>query len=259
MEPGQDPHSYEPTPQQMATVSRAHVIFVNGWDLEEALAHDLPEIAREVPIVPASATIKPLAFDEHEDEHAHADADASKAGAADPHVWFSIPNVERWVENVARVLGDLDPAHAETYASNARAYRAELSELAAYAEEQLSRIPAEKRYLVTNHDSFGYLAHEYDLHVLGTVLPAASTAAEPSASDLVALIEEMEAHGLCTLFTETTVSDKLAQTVAEELAGCDQVAVLKLYTGAIGPAGSGADSYLGMYRYNVDTIVQGLQ
>jgi ABC-type Zn uptake system ZnuABC Zn-binding protein ZnuA len=113
--------------------------------------------------------------------------------------------------------------------------------------------------MVTNHESLGYLAHAYDLDVLGTVLPAASTMAEPSASDLAALIEEMNAHSLCTIFSETTISDKLAQAVAAELTGCDQVSVRPVYTGAIGPAGSGADSYIGMFRHNVDTIVAGLQ
>jgi ABC-type Zn uptake system ZnuABC Zn-binding protein ZnuA len=263
MEPGQDPHSYEPTPQEMAAVSQAHVVFVNGWDLEEGLARDLQEIAQDVSLVPISAYIEPLAFGETAREHteggAESDKDEHAHAGADPHVWFDIHNVEQWVENVVRVLSDLDPTHAETYESNAEAYRTELAELAAYAERQLSRIPAEQRYLVTNHDSFGYLAHAYDLRVLGTVLPAASTVAEPSASDLAALIEEMEAHGLCTLFTEATVGDRLAQTVAAELEGCDEVWVLKVFTGAIGPAGSGADSYVGMFRHNVDTIVAGLQ
>ena len=263
MGPGQDPHSYEPTPQQMAAVAQAHVVFVNGWDLEEALAQDLQEIAEEVPIAAVSAYIEPLAFGEHEGEHTEAqdghDEDAHEHTGLDPHVWFDVHNVEQWVENVERTLSALDPDHAAAYAENAAAYRARLDELHEYAAGQLASLPADRRYLVTNHDSLGYLAHAYDLHVLGTVLPAASTLAEPSASDLAALIEVMEEHGLCTIFAETTVSAELAQTVAEELAGCGEVAVLELYTGALGPEGSGAESYIGMYRYNVDTIVAGLR
>lgn len=69
----------------------------------------------------------------------------------------------------------------------------------------------------------------------------------------------MEAHGVCTIFTETTVSDTLAQTVANELDGCEEVIVSKLYTGAVGTPGSGADSYIGMFRANVDRIVEGLK
>lgn len=268
MGPGQDPHSYEPTPQDMATASQAHVIFVNGWDLEEALVRDLKEIAKEVPIVPVSANIEPLAFGKadlsaHEQEHKEGgtqqDEDEHHYEGVDPHTWFSIHNVEQWVENIEHVLSDLDPDNAGTFESNAKTYLAELEELAAYVETQLASIPTEKRFLVTNHDAFGYLVHEYDLTVLGTVIPAASTLAEPSASDLAELIEEMERHGICTLFTETTLSDNLAQTVAAELDGCDEVRVLRLYTGAVGPAGSGADSYIGMFRYNVDTIVKGLK
>jgi len=260
MGPGQDPHSYKPTPQEMATVSQADVVFVNGWDLEEALAHDLEQIAEDVPTVPVSAGIEPLTFGEHGQERQGEDhTDAQTARAADPHVWFSVHNVEQWVENVERVLAALDPANAETYARNAAAYRVKLEDLQAYVHGQLAAIPAERRYLVTNHDSLGYLAHEYDLTVLGTVLPAASTVAEPSASDLAALVNVMQEHGLCTLFAETTISPKLAETVAAELGDCGKVAVLKLYTGAVGPAGSGADSYIGMFRYDVDTIVTGLQ
>ena len=179
---------------------------------------------------------------------------------ADPHVWHSIHHVEQWVENVEHVLSDLDPANAEVYEANAAAYIAELETLEDYAAEQMSQIPEDNRFMVTNHDAFGYFAHEYDISVLGTIIPSLSTLAEPSASDLAELIDHrMEEHGICTIFTETIVSDTLAQTVAAELSGCDDVQVLKLYTGAVGPEGSGADSYIGMYRANVDAIVTGLK
>lgn len=256
--PGQDPHSYEPGAQELTAVAEAQVIFVNGWDLEEGLVRDLEEIGGGVPLVPISANIAPLSFGEG--EHARDKAEDEHAlGEADPHVWFSIPNVKQWVENVEHVLSNLDPANAGTYESRAAAYLAELEELEAYVESQLAQIPEEKRFLVTNHDSFGYLARDYGFELIGTLVPAASTLAEPSASDLAGLVREMETHGVCTIFTETTVSDTLAQTVAGELDGCEEVQVLKLYTGAVGTAGSGADSYTGMFRTNVDRIVEGLK
>lgn len=269
MEPGQDPHSYEPAARQLTAVADAHVIFVNGWNLEEGLSDDLETIGENAPIVPISANIEPLAFgegdpdhegEEHEEDEAHQEDEAHEHdhSGVDPHVWFSIHNVEQWVENAEQILSDLDPANAATYQSNAAAYLADLEELEEYADAQLSQIPEENRDLVTNHGAFSYFAHEYDFSVLGTVIPGMSTMAEPSASDLADLIGVMEEHDACVIFTETTVSDTLAQTAAAELDGCDEVQVLELYTGAVGPAGSGADSYIGMFRANVDAVVAGL-
>lgn len=251
MGPGQDPHSNETGAQGLTAVAAAHVIFINGWGLEEGLVQVLERIGEGVPLVPISANIAPLTFGEGEDEDDH--------NGANPHVWFSIRNVQQWVENVEQVLGDLDPANAGIYEKNAAAYLVELEALAAYTESQLAGIPEENRFLVTNHDAFGYFAHEYDFAILGTVIPGLSTLAEPSAGDLAGLIAEMEAHGICTIFTETTVSNTMANTVTAELSDCAAVQVLPLYTGAIGPAGSGADSYIGMFRANVDTIVRGLK
>lgn len=245
--PGQDPHSYEPGAQTLTAVAQADVIFVNGWDLEESLVHNLESIGKDVPIVAISANIKPLPLKDN--EHS----------GADPHVWFDIQNVVQWTENVARILAALDPANAAAYQDNAAAYKAELIALEADVKEQLAVLPPEKRVLVTNHDSFAYFAQAYDFEILGTVVPGSSTIAEPSATDLTTLISTMEAHGVCTIFTETTVSDNLSQTVAAELDVCDAVQVVPLYTGAIGPTGSGAESYIAMFRANVEAIVAGLK
>jgi len=269
MTPGQDPHSYEPAAQDLTAVSSADVIFVNGWDLEENLVRNLESIGEEALIIPISANIAPRAFaegdhDEHEGEEAEHEEEEDheegehEHGGADPHVWFSVHNVEQWAENVEHVLSDLDPANATTFEANAAVYMVALEELEEYAEVELERIPSEKRFLVTNHDSFGYFAEEYGFTLLGTVIPSMSTLSEPSASDLTDLITEMEAYNVCTIFTETTLNDTLAKTVAGELDGCDEVQVLKLHTGAIGSAGSGTDSYIGMFQANVDAIVSGL-
>jgi ABC-type Zn uptake system ZnuABC Zn-binding protein ZnuA len=264
MAPGQDPHSYEPAARDLTTLADADVVFVNGWDLEEGLVEDLANIGEDVPIVPISANIVPLSFGGHEDDHSeeagHEQEETDINGSsADPHVWFNIQHVEQWVENVVVVLSALDPAGTETYQSNAAIFQADLEALADYSMAQLVQIPEEERLLVTNHDSFSYFAQEYGFDILGTVFAGGSTVAEPAAGELADLIETMAEHGVCTIFTETTVSDKLAQTIAAELRGCDQVQVLFVYTGALGPAGSGADSYLGMMRANVDTIVKGLK
>jgi ABC-type Zn uptake system ZnuABC Zn-binding protein ZnuA len=265
---GQDSHSYEPAPQDLRAAADADVIFVNGWDLEEGLVHDLEEIGQGVPVAAISAGIEPLeaGAEPHEDEHGE-DEEAEHEehneehlhSGADPHVWFSIPNVEQWVENVTAVLSALDPANAGNYEANAAAYSAELVELAAYVDSQITQLPEENRLLVTNHDSFRYFARDYHFEVIGTVIPAASTLAEPSARDLSDLIETMNDYGLCTIFTETSVGDSLAQTVAAELDGCETVLVLPLYTESVGQAGSGTDSYITMYRANVDNIVAGLK
>jgi ABC-type Zn uptake system ZnuABC Zn-binding protein ZnuA len=256
MAPGQDPHSYEPAARDLTLVAEADVVIVNGWDLEEALIGDLEQIAGRNLILPISAGIEPKIYEEHsvdgvEDHH-------EEHGIADPHVWFDITNMEQWVSNLVSIFSQLDPIHQDEYEHNAQIYIGELRELDAYAREQVMLIPQEQRFLVTNHEALGYFSRAYGFEELGTVLPAASTLAEPSANELAGLIELMREHGVCTIFAETTINDALARTVAAELSGCDQVEIVSLYTGALGPPGSGADTYIDMFRFNVDAIVAGL-
>jgi ABC-type Zn uptake system ZnuABC Zn-binding protein ZnuA len=166
--------------------------------------------------------------------------------------------VEQWVKNLVFIFSQVDPSNQATYEDNAQTYLSELNELDEYLQAQIALIPEEQRYLVTNHEALGYFSRAYGFEELGTILPAASTLAEPSANELAGLIEIMEGHGVCTIFTETTISDALARTVAAELARCDQVEIISLYSGALGPPGSGADTYIDMFRFNVDAIVAGL-
>ncbi len=241
---GQDSHSFEPTAQDLTAVSTAHLIFINGWDLEETLVHDLEEISETAPLIPISANITPLTVgDSHN---------------ADPHVWFDIHNVEQWVENVEHVLSDADPDNAEKYHQNTESYLSELAQLETSIKTQLDQIPAEDRRIVTNHDSFSYFASAYNFEIVGTVIPTASTLAEPSANEMAELITTMAEQDVCTIFTETAVSDSLAQTISDELEHCAQTNILTLYTGTLGTPNSGAGNYIGMFQTNVNIILNSL-
>lgn len=254
--PGQDAHSYQPAPSDLIGVTSADVVFVNGWQLEEGLLRDVEKAAEDVPLVPISAGITPLPAGAHREDEG--DGEEQAHGVADPHVWMDPHLVRRWVENVEVVLSALDPDRAATYEDNSAAYRAQLDMLIAYSEEQLGALPETQRRLVTNHEALTYFARAFDFEIIGTVIPAASTVSEPSARALASLVKEMEAAGVCTIFTDSAANPALAEATAAELGNCDEVAVLPLYTGTLGAPGSGADSYLGMMRTNVDTIVAGL-
>jgi ABC-type Zn uptake system ZnuABC Zn-binding protein ZnuA len=254
MEPGQDPHGFEPSAGDLTAAADAHVIFINGWDLEEGLVEELRNVSPGIPMIPVSADIPPLPSGGHEE-----DAAAASLPLADPHTWLDPGNVVQWVENIEQGWVGLDIVSAIDYTKNTGQYLAELQELLAYAGEQIDRIPAERRKLVTNHDTFAYFAEAFDFEIVGTVTPGGSAIAEPSAGDLVQLLEKMRQEDVCAIFIETTANELLAQTIAAELDNCDSVAVTTLYTGALGPEDGPAGSYVGMMRANIDAIAGALQ
>jgi ABC-type Zn uptake system ZnuABC Zn-binding protein ZnuA len=261
IEPGQDSHSYEPSSGDLTAVSDAHVIFINGWGLEEGLVDDLETISENGVLVPVSAGITPILLgksehQEHEEEEGK--DEEHKHSGPDPHVWQDPHQVVFWVENISQVLQTLDPANAGSYEKNAAAYLVELQSLIDYYDQQVAAIPAENRVMVTNHNALGYFAAAYDFEIVGTVLSGASTLSEPSANELAELVEVMKVEGVCAIFTEISANDRLAEAVAQELSACDEVEVVLLYTEAVGRAGSGADSYIGMMRQNIEAIANAL-
>lgn len=258
--PGQDSHSYEPSSRDLTAAADAHVIFINGWNLEEGLIANLENVSENGVLVPVSAGIDPLQREEHEEEGEENEGEEEHEHmGADPHTWLVPHQVVQWVENISQVLGSLDPANADSYSQNAADYLTELQSLIQYYDEQVATIPAENRVMVTNHDSFGYFAAAYDFEIIGTVLAGASTLSEPSAEELAELVDTMKEAGVCAVFAETSANTILAETVTAELNSCDNVQVIALYTESIGSPGSGADSYIGMMRANIDAIVNGLQ
>ena len=186
---------------------------------------------------------------EGEDEHA-----GHGHGLEDPHFWFDPLRVKLAINDIAARLSMLDPDRGDTYSANASAYNARLDELHAWSEQQTATVPEDRRLLVTSHDSFGYFANLYGFEVVGVVL-SGTTDVEPSAGDLADLVEEVKEYGVAAVFGETTVSERMASTVASE-SGAELV---RLYSGSLGLEGSGAETYIEMIRTNVGRIVEALK
>ena len=253
---GGDPHSWQPGAADVAKLAKADLVLSIGLGLEggwlDELIHNAS--ADDTAMAALGDAIDPIEFavtghddDDEEEEDDH--------GPLDPHFWFDPMRVKLAVNDIAEQLALLDPASADTFRANARAYGAELDDVHAWAEQQLSAIPEERRVLVTSHDSFTYFAVVYRFEVVGTVLPGGTTEVDPSARDVAELIGVIEEHGVGAVFGETTVSDRVAKSISQET-GVEFVA---LHSGSLGAEGSGAETYLGMFRQNIEAIANALK
>ncbi len=254
---GADPHVFDPSPQDMAKVADAGVIFANGAGLEAFLDRLLDNAGGDADVVHVSEGLAFIEAEAHKDEPADDDvlADEHDHEGVDPHTWTDPNNVLRWVDNIEAALVLHDPTHAADYRANADAYRAQLRELDAWVRGQVSAIPAENRKLVTDHETFAYFAQRYGFEQVGAVVPGYSTAAQPSARDLAALEDRIRAYGVKAVFVGSTVNPALAQRVAEDTG----IKLVFLYTGSLTAPGGEADSYWGYVKYNVAQIVNALK
>ncbi|GIU92561.1 MAG: ABC transporter substrate-binding protein [Acidimicrobiia bacterium] len=261
MPPGVDPHDFAPSAQQVAEVRRADLVVTVGLGLEPDALADAVSAAREdgVRVLAVGEEIEPLraggggpcplheSVDEAPDEgHAHGDCD--------PHFWHDPLRMAAAAEVIANSLAELRPEIG--WQGRAAAYRAELEALHAELEQQYRTIPEERRKLVTSHDSFRYLAERYGFQIVGVILPGGDTHARPSPRELAELVAAMRRENVRVVFVEPEASHDLAEALSAELEGLQ---VVELFSDSLGPAGSDADTYVGMMRENARRIVEALR
>lgn len=251
---GADPHSYEPSPRDLAAVAEAHLLFASGLDLEEFLEGLLESAGAQDRCLYLSHEISPRSMEEGEDHEGEGQGDHQHEGA-DPHVWTDPNNVILWVDAIQEALISLDPDNASAYQANAEAYRAELEALDAWIREQVAGIPQENRRIVTDHSFLGYLADAYGLEQVGAIIPSYSTLAETSAGELAELEDSIRELGVRAVFVGNTVNPSLAETVAQDTG----VQLIPLYTGSLSQEGGEADTYIAYMRYNVEAIASALR
>ncbi len=250
---GQDPHAFQPSANQAATMQTADLVIANGLDLEQGLDDVLASAEREgVPVLRVAEQLDPVPFG----RHFSATERPTSPGTLDPHVWLDPIRMADGVELITAAAIDQMPDLEACITESGDTYRDAVVTTHQRIEDILSVVPDERRVLVTNHDSLGYFADRYRFTILGTVVPSGSTLAEPSPSDLRELVDIMRSARADVIFAETTEPARLAEAVAAELGY--PVDVVELYTGSLGAPGSGADTYLGLLETDARRIADAL-
>ncbi len=247
---GTDEHQYQPTPQDVAKVADASVVFENGLGLEVFMDKLIQNAGGKARIVSVSDGITPQQFPG--DIKLNDVPSSNQAG--DPHVWVDPENVQIWVKNIEQTLSQIDPNHAQEYARNAQATLDSLTTLDEWIKTQVAAVPADSRKIVTDHLIFGYFCARYGFDQVGAIVPSYSTSSEPSAQDLAALEDAIRAMKVKAIFLGQNVSSTLAQRVA----GDTGIKLIQIYTGSLTTSDGPAPTYQDYMRYNVNAIVTGL-
>ncbi len=257
---GTDPHDFQASAAQVAQIGEADVLIVNGADFEEGLL-DVIESAEAdgVPTYEAISAVEALDFadEDHADEdHADEDEDAHDHEGADPHFFTDPARMADAADGIVDFLvANVEGVDQAALESSAADYVAELRALDADVEATLDVIPAEHRVLVTNHEVFGYFADRYGFEIVGTVIPSGTTAGGADAQELARLAEVVRDEGVPAIFADTSSSDELAETLADEVG---DVAIVELYSETLGADDSDGPTYVDMIRTNAGRIATAL-
>ena len=245
---GEDPHVYEPTASDLQTLSEADVILYQGLHFEGRMGDVL-----ENGVAAAED------FSDYDLEEMKEEGEVE----VDPHFWFNIDLYKQAMENVSDTLIEHNPDGEEQYTENLNEYFEELDELDQYVTERVNEIPEESRIVITPHDAFGYLAESYDLEVHAP--QGFSTDSEVSNNQIQATADMIVENNINAIFVETTTNpDRMTrlQEVVEsdggevEVVGLDDEA---LFSDSLAPVGEEGDTYIDMFRHNIDTISDHLQ
>jgi len=173
-------------------------------------------------------------------------------GSVNPHLWLNVAYAELYVKRIVAALQAAAPARQAVLQASGDAYLARLAALDTAIRAQIATLPAANRKLVSYHDAFPYFAAAYGLTIVGTVVPAPGQ--DPSAGQVVALIDMIRASGVKAIFSEAQFNPKIEQQLAAE-AGVTVVS--NLYNDALGAPP--VDTYERMMRWNADRVVEALR
>ena len=243
--PNTDPHDYEPRPDDVTNTADAKIVFENGDNLDAWMGKVVDDSGSDAKVVDLGAGV-PMKLP--------GESSGPEASQYDPHWWHDPRNAEAAVREITTQLSAIDPKDKATFAANAAAYEGNLKALDSGIAHCFESVPASDRKLVTDHDAFGYFANRYGIQVVGAVIPSQTTQAQPNAQDVSDLADLVRSENVKAIFPESSLSPKLADTIASQTGA---TADHTLYGDTLGPTGSSGDTFLRMEAANANSMVEG--
>lgn len=294
---GVDPHNYQVSARDGQLLRTADLVVANGplddGPLEENLLDLLMAVRSEgvsvfdfVAHIDAIALTRPVDDDEHDaknddhgdddhdddehdakdddhgdDDHGDDDHDDHAHGSIDPHFWWDLSRVADGIGHLASAIAAIDTERPAVFWSDRGAATAKIyQDLDQEILGMVSVLSEAQRVMVTNHDALGYFADRYGFTVLATVIPGSSTTVETNPREFATLIDRIVDEDVTVVFAENTDSTRLVEQLSSQVASqrLEDLRVVRIYTDALGPAGSGAETFKEMMRMNVGLIVDAL-
>ena len=238
IQPNQSAHSFDPSAKQLLALSQADAVVMNGAGLEPWLEDALKAANFQGKLIDASQGITLI--------------------DQDPHVWTSPANAEQMVMNITSGLSSLpgiSPEELTAFADNSIAFDAQLTALNDWIIANFAQVDPASRLLVTNHDAFTYFVNDYGINFLGSIIPSFDDNAEPSAAELDDLIAKIKSSGATAIFSESSISPKLAKTIASEADVKVYSGDNALYSDSLGVQGSEGETYIKATIHNVTMLM----
>ena len=245
---GQDPHEYEPLPDDVKKTSEANLILYNGINLEtggNAWFTKLVQNAKK---------------EENKDYYAVSEGvdviyleGQNEKGKEDPHAWLNLENGMIYAKNIAKQLEAKDPKNKDFYEANLKTYLEKLSKLDKEAKDKFNNIPKEKKMIVTSEGCFKYFSKAYN--VPSAYIWEINTEEEGTPDQIKTLVEKLRKTKVPSLFVESSVDERPMQTVSKDT----NIPIYeKIFTDSIAEPGQNGDSYYSMMKWNLDKISEGL-
>jgi zinc transport system substrate-binding protein len=218
--PGQDPHTFDPTPKLMAKLANAQVLFKMGFPFEETLIKKVGSSFKKVEVVDLQQGMKLRAMTEEETEaeeaehgHGKAEEHGHEAGDMDQHTWLDPQRAKVQAKTIADTLIRIDPSHKDQYEKNLKGFQGDLDAI----HEKLTKAlaPVKGKSFFVFHPAYGYFGDAYGLKQV----PVQIGGKEPTARQLARLIELAKEDGVRVIFVQPQFSKKTAEALAKGIGG----------------------------------------